>query len=209
MLQDIFQNRLLPAVTLTDADSALSVAEALLEGGINVMEITFRTSATIEAVSAIAREFPEMHIGAGTILLPGQVSSAREAGAEFGLSPGFSEKVVIKVQDHDFPFIPGVSTPSEIELALAYGYDLLKLFPASDLGGVNYLQSLNGPYHHTGVTFLTMGGVNLSNLESYLEQDIVAAAGGSWLCPRKLIQEKEFNRITEIVQKSVALADQI
>lgn len=207
MVQDRFQNKLLPAVTLTDADSALAVAEALLEGGLDVMEITFRTSATVEAVSAIAREFPEMHIGAGTILSPDQLSTAREAGAEFGLSPGFNKRVVEKAQEHDFPFIPGVATPSEIELALDYGYKLLKLFPVSDLGGINYIQSLNGPYNHTGVRFLTMGGVNPSNLESYLKHDIVTAAGGSWFTPSHLIEQKKFNDITKIVGESLELTN--
>lgn len=209
MFQDIFQSKLLPAVTLTNADSALAVAEALLEGGINVMEITFRTSATAKAVSAIAKEFPEMHIGAGTILSPDQLSTARGAGAEFGLSPGFNKRVVEKAQEHDFPFIPGVATPSEIELALEYSYKLLKLFPVSALGGINYIQSLNGPYNHTGVKFLTMGGMNPSNLKSYLKHNIVTAAGGSWLSPSGLIQQGEFKKITEIVQESVLLADQV
>lgn len=208
MFQDTFKSKLLPAVTLADADSALSVAEALLEGGVNVMEITFRTSATAEAIRAIARELPEMQIGAGTILSGDQLSGARESGAQFGLSPGFNKRVVEKAEEYEFPFIPGVSTPSEIELALSHGYKLLKLFPVSDLGGVNYIGSLEGPYKHTGVRFLVMGGVGSSNLRSYMESDMVTAAGGSWLTPSDLIREKKFDQITEIVRESVILADQ-
>lgn len=209
MFQEIIKNKLLPAVTLTDAHSALSVAEALLEGGINVMEVTFRTSATAEAVRAIARELPEMQIGAGTILSGDQLSAAREAGAQFGLSPGFNKRVVEKAQEFEFPFIPGVSTPSEIELALSYGHKLLKLFPVSDLGGIPYIRSLEGPYRHTGVRFLVMGGVDSSNLRSYLESEMVAAAGGSWLTPSDLIRENKFDQMSKIVRESVTLADQI
>lgn len=209
MIHDIFKSKLLPAVTLADADSALSVAKALLEGGINVMEITFRTSATAKAVRAIARELPEMQIGAGTILSGDQLTAAREAGAQFGLSPGLNKRVIEKAQAHDFPFIPGVSTPSEIELALEYGYKLLKLFPVSDLGGLKYIRSLEGPYKHTGVRFLVMGGVGPSNLKSYLESGMVAAGGGSWLTPSDFVEQKKFKRITEIVQESAALAEQV
>lgn len=204
----MFDKKILPAVTLTDADSALSVAEALLAGGLNVMEITFRTSATAAAVSAIAKEFPEMYIGAGTILSPDQLSAARDAGARFGLSPGLNKRVIKKAQKLDFPFIPGVLTPSEIEFALEYEYKLLKLFPVSDLGGVDYIQSLKGPYKHTGVAFLTMGGVNSLNLKSYLKQEMVIAAGGSWLSPPDLIEQKKFNDITKIVVESLELAKQ-
>ncbi|SHE47470.1 2-keto-3-deoxy-phosphogluconate aldolase [Fodinibius roseus] len=208
MFREIKKNKLLPAVTVTDVHSALLVAEALLEGGINVMEITFRTSATAEAIRAIARELPEMKVGAGTILSPDQLSAAQEAGAQFGLSPGLNKQVVEKAQEHEFPFIPGVSTPSDIELALTYGHKMLKLFPVSDLGGENYIGSLEGPYKHTGVRFLVMGGVNLSNLKSYLESDMVTAAGGSWLTPSDLIREKKFKQITAIVRESVILAEQ-
>lgn len=209
MTDNLFRKKLLPAVTLKNADSALSVAEALLEGGLNVMEITFRTSATAEAVSAIAKEFPEIHIGAGTILSPDQLSAARDAGAEFGLSPGFNPKIAKEAKENDFPFIPGVATPSEIELALDNGYKILKLFPVSNLGGMKYIRSLAGPYGHTGAKLLVMGGVNPSNLSSYLENDMVTAAGGSWLSPSDLIQQKTYQQITKIVQESVALADQI
>lgn len=209
MAQKILQNKLLPAVTLPDADSALKVTEALLKGGLNVMEVTFRTQATAPAISAIAQEFPEMQIGAGTILSSDQLFQARDAGAQFGLAPGFSKTVVEKAKKLDFPFIPGVMTPTDIETAMNVGYKTLKLFPASDTGGVEYINSLAGPYQHTGIRFLTMGGINETNLDSYLRHDMVISVGGSWLCPSDLIQQERFDKITAVVRKSVDLANNI
>lgn len=208
MIQNLFLKKLLPAVTLNDADSALSVAEALLEGGLNVMEVTFRTSATAPAISAIAKELPEMKIGAGTILSSGQVASAKDAGAQFGLAPGFNEEVVREAEQQEFPFIPGVMTPSEIEKALAMNCEILKLFPVSQVGGTEYIRSIESPYRHTGIKFLPMGGVDLSSLKSYLDCDSVIAAGGSWMTPGKLIANGEFTRITQIVQRSLKIAQE-
>lgn len=208
MVQNLFLKKLLPAVTLNDADSALSVAEALLEGGLNVMEVTFRTSATAPAIGAIAKEFPEMKIGAGTILSPEQVASAINAGAQFGLAPGFNKEVVRKAEQQEFPFIPGVMTPSEIEKALAMDCEILKLFPVSQVGGTEYIRSIEGPYRHTGIKFLPMGGVNPSNLKSYLECDSVIAAGGSWMTPTKAIENGKFDKVTELVRISLKIAEE-
>lgn len=194
---------LLPAVTLEDADSGLRVAEALLKGGLQIMEVTFRTQATASAITAIAKEFPEMHIGAGTILTTDQLMEAKETGAQFGLAPGFNQQITDKALELDFPFIPGVSTPSEIERALASGFKLLKLFPAGCLGGAHYIRKLEGPYLHTGFRLLPMGGINASNVNDYIAQTSVQAAGGSWLAPKELIANKQFKKITMIVRQSL------
>ncbi|MEX0681651.1 MAG: bifunctional 4-hydroxy-2-oxoglutarate aldolase/2-dehydro-3-deoxy-phosphogluconate aldolase [Balneolales bacterium] len=199
------EKKLLPAVTLEEADSALSVAEALLESGLDVMEITFRTDATAEAIQAIVREFPEITIGAGTILHPDQIAIAMDAGAQFGLAPGFNERVVDEARKRDFPFIPGVMTSSEIEKALEKNLTFLKLFPADKLGGPDYIRSLQGPYGHTGVTFMPMGGIGLSNLSMYLELPVVQALGGSWMTPLKLIKNGEYGKIKELVSQSLAI----
>lgn len=201
-----FQNKLLPAVTIPNANTGLSVAEALLEGGLNIMEVTFRTSATAEAVSVIAKEFPEMNVGAGTILSTDQVSAAKNAGAKFGLAPGLNENIIKEAGDQDFPFIPGVMTPSEIERALELDCKLLKLFPASDLGGVDFIHSLEGPYSHTGVKFLPMGGIDLSNIRQYLQCESVIAAGGSWMTPGAAIAKGKFQKITKLVRDSLKVA---
>ncbi len=130
-----FEKKLLPAITLEEVYSTLSVAEVLLKSGLDVMEITFRTAATARAIHAVAKEFPEMNIGAGTILDPDQITIAMDAGAQFGLAPGFNDRVVDEARKKDFSFIPGVLTSSEIEKALERKIILLKLFPVGNLGG--------------------------------------------------------------------------
>lgn len=208
MPDNFFKKKLLPAVTVANADTALSVAEALLEGGLNVMEITFRTGATADAVAAIVKEFPEMNVGAGTILSSDQVKIAKDAGAQFGLAPGLNENIVRTVRENEFPFIPGVMTPSEIEKALELDLTTLKLFPASDLGGVEYIQSLEGPYKHSGIKLIPMGGINPSNLKQYLQCDTVTAAGGSWMTPGEVIAQSEFDKITRYVRDSLKIVEE-
>lgn len=203
MLSSIFKNQLLPAVTLPDADRALHLAEAYLEADLDVMEVTFRTPAAAPAISAIAREYPEMNIGAGTILSAGNLKAAADAGAKFGLSPGFNQRVTAKALEMGFPFIPGVMTPSEIEIAYAQGFELLKLFPIKSVGGSDYIKALEGPYGHTDLQFIPMGGVNRQNMKAYLDHKSVLAVGGSWLSPSSLIRQKDFEGITEIVRESI------
>jgi 2-dehydro-3-deoxyphosphogluconate aldolase/(4S)-4-hydroxy-2-oxoglutarate aldolase len=190
---------------LADVDSALALTEALLEGGLTIMEITFRTSATAPAISAIAKKYPEMTIGAGTILSSEQVTVAKDAGAKFGLAPGFNNSVIYAARSQNLFFIPGVATPTEIDKALDQGFDLLKVFPAGHLGGRGYLKSLQGPYKSTGVHFIPMGGVGLLNIATYFQCLIVTALGGSWLVPQELIENRQFSEITSIVRKSMKI----
>ncbi|CAN5297072.1 bifunctional 4-hydroxy-2-oxoglutarate aldolase/2-dehydro-3-deoxy-phosphogluconate aldolase [soil metagenome] len=204
MFQSIFKSKLLPAVTLTEADTALRVAEAFLEAGLTVMEITFRTQSAASSISAIATTFPEMHVGAGTILTTENLKVAADSGAEFGLAPGYNKEVAGKALEQNFPFIPGVITPSEIECAFAAGFDVLKLFPIQSTGGVDYIKKIEGPYFHTGIKFIPMGGINQQNMGSYLDCKSVLAVGGSWLNPGSLIQLKKYQEITAIVRSSMA-----
>lgn len=202
-MEHLFKERLLPAVTLVDKEAALRVAESFLEAGLHVMEVTFRTEVTASAITAIARRFPEMHVGAGTILTPEQVKRAADAGAEFGLAPGYNSKVADRARTLDFPFIPGVLTPSEIERAYSSGFKVLKLFPIQTVGGADYIQKLNGPYGHTQLKYIPMGGVNAGNMTSFLQHDSVLAAGGSWLCPSTKIADKAYGKVTRIVRESL------
>lgn len=201
-MQEFFDKKLLPAVTLNDADAALRLAETYLEAGLDIMEFTFRTEATLSAIEAVAREFPAMNIGAGTILETGQITKAQNAGAQFGLSPGLNPAILKTAQDQDFPFIPGVVTPSEIEQALAMGCTLLKLFPAELSGGTKYIQSLEGPYLQTGVQFIPMGGINMQNMNSYLQCPSVLAVGGSWMAPKKKIIQGDFKGIYSVIRNT-------
>ncbi len=205
-MRNYFKQKVLPAVTLSSPDLACSLAEALLKGGITVLEVTFRTGAAAASIKKITEEFPELTVGAGTIISPGQITDAMEAGARFGLAPGLNKNIIQTAQKHDFPFIPGVMTPSEIEQALEQGCKLLKVFPVKQIGGVEFIRSMEGPYAHTGVQFIPMGGVHTGNLKDYLTCRSVLAAGGSWLTPGKLVQQKDFRKITEIARASVEIA---
>lgn len=206
VMKNLFGKGLLPAVTLDDVDIAKRLAETYLQAGLDILEITFRTDATLAAIEAIAKTFPELKVGAGTILRPRQIKLAQNAGAKFGLSPGFNERVVRAARDNSFPFVPGVMTPSEIEKGLAAGCKILKLYPADIAGGVKYIKSLEGPYLQTGVSFIPMGGVNLHNLSEYLNCDSVIAAGGSWLASKEEISGEDFGRIGETVRDSLEVA---
>lgn len=208
-MKKLFAKKLLPAVTLNDVDNVCRLAETYLENGLDVMEITFRTDVTTSAIKAISKELPDFKIGAGTILTIEQISEAVDAGAQFGLSPGLNESIVKVAQDQNLPFIPGVATPSEIEQALELGCQTLKFFPAEPMGGVETLKALAGPYKHTAVKFIPMGGIDETNMKDYLELDIVVAVGGSWLAPQKLIQNQDFKKISEAVKKSVKIIESL
>jgi len=199
------ENRLLAAVTVDSESAAIAVARALLEGGLSVMEITFRTPAAAMSIEAIRKEVPDMTVGAGTLLTETQVSAAFTAGAEFGLSPGWNPRITDHALELGLPFIPGVSTPSEIEHALDSGFRLLKLFPADHLGGPGYLKSMEGPYGYTGVRFIPMGGVGPANLSDYAGIGIVAALGGSWLVSSQECRTGDVSSIPGRVRESLGL----
>lgn len=209
LLHSLFKGKLLPAVTVHDPDSALHIAGAFLEAGLNIMEITFRTAAASASVAAISKRYPEMHLGAGTLLTADDIKTAADSGAEFGLSPGFNPDIAGKARELGFPFIPGVLSPSEIECAFAAGFDLLKLFPIRSIGGAAYIENLEGPYLHSGMKFIPMGGVNRQNMGSFLKYESVTAVGGSWLNPQSLIRQGNFKEITEITRQSLAEIDQM
>lgn len=206
MIDRITRTRVVPVVVLQNADDAVPLAEALLGAGLEVMEITFRTAAAAESISRIAAAFPEILIGAGTILSPDQALQARDAGAIFALAPGLNPEVVAAAQDAGLAFSPGVMTPSEIERALGLGCQLLKFFPAGAAGGVSMLKALAGPYAHTGVRFVPTGGVSAGNMRDYLDLPVVAAIGGSWMVDPQRIAAKDWHAITRLTREALALA---
>lgn len=193
------QQKILPAVTFDTAMSALPVAEAILKGGLCVMEIPLRTEAALKAITAIRKTFPEMYVGAGTILNTAQLQKAINAGAQFGLSPGLNQTVVNETKLSSFPFIPGVMTPSEIELACEQGFGIQKLFPAEQVGGIAFLKAMQGPYEQLNVQFIPMGGVSPANIGDYTKLKNVIAVGGSWIASRELINDKNYKVIKENV----------
>ncbi len=205
-LERIAARKIVPVVVLDDADHAEPLAEALLAGGLDVMEVTFRTKAAPEAIRRIARRFPEILLGAGTLLEPGQVGQARDAGAVFGLAPGLNEPVVAAAARLGMVFTPGVMTPSEIDRALGLGCKLLKFFPAENAGGARMLAAQAAPFAHTGVRFVPTGGITAGNLADYLHLPVVAAVGGSWMVDRKLVAAGDFAEVTRRTKEALATA---
>jgi 2-dehydro-3-deoxyphosphogluconate aldolase/(4S)-4-hydroxy-2-oxoglutarate aldolase len=202
----ILKKRVVPVVVLDDLATATPLVEALLRAGQDVMEITFRTAAAPLAVKEIRRVFPQVLIGAGTLLTPEQVEQAVAAGALFGVSPGLNEKVIEKALALKLPMIPGVMTPSEVEKAMALGCKMLKFFPAEQAGGAKMLQAFWGPYAHTGVRFVPLGGINTANMGQYLALPAVAAIGGSWMVDKKLIAAKEWGKIEALSREALQVA---
>jgi len=205
MTARIIQKRIVPVAVIDRPDDALRMAEALLAGGLDIIEVTLRTPEAETCVHRLRKAFPDMLVGAGTILDVNQVHRCLEAGAQFGVSPGLNETVVEKAQAAGLPFIPGIMTPTEVDRALRLGCQLLKFFPAEAAGGVKMLQSLAGPYVHTGVKFIPLGGVHAGNAGAYAALPVVAAVGGSWLVERKLVEKQDWAQITRLVKEALAL----
>ena len=179
--------RVIPVVTIDHVGQAIPLADALIEGGLPVLEITFRTDAAADVIQKLRRERSDLLIGAGTLLTVENVRKAKDSGAVFGVAPGFNRKVAEEALRLDFPFSPGVMTPTDIEAALDLGIKVLKFFPAEAMGGIKTLTQIAAPYVHTGVRFIPLGKINLNNFQAYLENDVVLAVGGSWIAKRDQI----------------------
>jgi len=202
-IEKVLQQKILPAISIEDAEHVLPVAEALLHAGLNVMEIQFRTQQAVAAIEIIRKKFPDMNIGAGTLLSVEQLHNAINAGAQFGLSSSLNSKVCNEANQMKFPFIPGVMTPSEIELANELGYTIQKLFPAEQLGGASFLKAMFGPYGQLNLQFMPMGGVNLSNINNYLQLKNVIAVGGTWLATKNMMIKKEYKAIEATIREAL------
>ncbi len=194
---------IVPVVVIENIKDAVPLAQSLIEGGIHIIEVTLRSSCALEAIELIAKNVPKMRVGAGTILNPTQLEQAQNRGAEFLISPGLTIKLLEHAKKKDMPLIPGVSSSSEVMQALEWGYNALKFFPAEYCGGVKLLNAFNGPFK--GVKFCPTGGISADNMCSYLNLENVLCVGGSWLTPKNLIQNKEWDKITEICKRALAL----
>jgi len=205
-MQKILERRIVPVVVIEQVAHAVPLAETLLRAGMDVMEVTFRTAAAEECVRTITCRFPDMLVGAGTLLMPEQVDRAVHAGARFGVAPGLNARVVNRARELNLPMMPGVMTPTEVEQAIELGCTLLKFFPAELAGGVRMLQALGAPYAQTGVKFVPLGGVNPKNMSNYLALPSVAAVGGSWMVERKLIAAQDWTQIEALTREALSLA---
>lgn len=195
-------------VVIDDAKDAVPLARALLEGGVNVMELTLRTPAALDALVAIRRDTAEMIVGIGTILTVDQLHAARRAGAAFGVSPGCNPRLLAAAREAGFPFAPGVATPSDIEAAIEHGCRLLKYFPAEQLGGLSYLCAIAAPYAHLGLRYMPLGGLTAANAASYLQENLVAAIGGSWIASRDSINVNDWGKISSNARGAKKLAEE-
>lgn len=201
MKEKIREMKIVPVVKLDDAKDALPLAKALVEGGLPCAEVTFRTEAAAESIKAMLAAYPDMLVGAGTVLTTDQVDAAIEAGAKFIVSPGLNPKTVRYCREKNIPILPGVATASEIEQALELGLDTVKFFPAEVNGGLPAIKALSAPYHM--MQFMPTGGVNPQNVKDYLAFDKVLACGGTWMVKDALINAGEFEKIKELTKEAV------
>ncbi|MEI7962806.1 MAG: bifunctional 4-hydroxy-2-oxoglutarate aldolase/2-dehydro-3-deoxy-phosphogluconate aldolase [Verrucomicrobiota bacterium] len=207
--EPVLAGKIISVITIDRAEDAEPLAQALIDGGLDALEITFRTEAAPEAIRRIKSAFPNAHLGAGTLLTCEQVKIALNAGATFGLAPGLNSEVIRFAHEHRLGFIPGVMTPSEVEIALSLGCHVQKFFPADIAGGVRMLKTLAAPYGHTGLKFIPLGGVTAATLADYLGAPNVAAVGGSWIADRSLIKAGDWAGITKLAREAVAIAKSV
>jgi 2-dehydro-3-deoxyphosphogluconate aldolase/(4S)-4-hydroxy-2-oxoglutarate aldolase len=200
---------IVPVIIIDSADAAIPLADALIEGGLPLVEITFRTAAAAQAIELITWHRPEVLVGAGTIVTTESLNAAKACGAKFCVAPGFNPNIVAQAQQMDMPFVPGVCTPSELEQAMAAGCSTLKFFPAEVSGGVDMIKSLAGPYGHLGIQFMPTGGITLATLETYLAQDIVAAVGGTWIAKKEDLIEGNWTQIRERCKQTVEIVAKV
>lgn len=199
----------IPVIVIDRVEQAVPLARALVEGGLPVLEVTFRTAAAAASISAIRREVPEAIVGAGTILSIEQLQAAREAGAVFGVAPGFDPTVVQAAREAGFPFCPGIATASELSQALTAGLRLVKFFPAEAAGGVKMIKNLLGAFRFTGVRFMPTGGVSAANLVDYLTVPEIAACGGTWIVPKDALATGDWARIRQLAAEAAAIRRQV
>ena len=205
MLEKLRKHGVVPVIAVDTPEDGLRLCEALLKGGLPVAEITFRTAAAAETIKAASTHFPELILGAGTVLTTDQVKKAVDAGAKFAVAPGCNPRIVEAAQQAGLFFAPGICTPSDIERALELGCKLMKFFPAEASGGVKMLKALIGPYGHTGVQFCPTGGVTTQNLADYLALPQVAFAGGTWIAAKDAIKAKDWAKIEQAARDAVAI----
>ena len=204
ILERLYQSAVVPVVVLDDAENAVPTAQALLAGGVDVMEITFRTAAAADSIAAVARECPDMLVGAGTVVTLEQCKQAVDCGARFIVSPGYSEEVVAWFVENGIAVLPGCVTPAEIMSAMAHGLRVVKFFPANIYGGLQGMKALSAPFG--GVRFVPTGGVNAANLSEYISAPFIHAVGGSWLCAKADIAARNFEKITLLCREARRIA---
>ena len=196
--EEISKEGIIAVLEIESEQNAVPLAKALLDGGIKVIELALRTKAAFPSISLIAKEVPQMYIGTGTIIEPGQAAMVKkESAVRFGVSPGINPVIVKEAAAAGLPFAPGIATPSELELAISLGCRTVKFFPAEGMGGLKFLKNINGPYNHLGIKYIPLGGVTIDNLPDYAGFSPVIAIGGSWIASKDLINAQNWKEITK------------
>ena len=206
-LEQVAACGIVPVVVLNKVEDAIPTAKALLAGGINVMEITFRTAAAAECIAKVAAEMPEMIVGAGTVVNLEQLHKAVEAGAKFIVSPGSDEEIIKKAHELDVPIVPGVVTPTEIMVGLKLGVKVFKFFPAEAYGGLKTIKNLCGPFPQ--IKFVPTGGISQANADEYLKNPKIRAIGGSWMVTAAMVEAGQFDEITAKSKAATDLVKQV
>lgn len=202
MINKLKQFKVIPVIQINSVEQAIPLAKVLVENGLPVAEVTFRTEAAAEAIKAMREAYPEMCIGAGTVLNAEQIEQAQQAGAEFVVAPGLNPNTVRRCQEVGMPIVPGVNSPSQVEQALELGLNFLKFFPAEASGGVAMVKSLLAPY--VDVSLMPTGGIGKGNVNDYLAIDRVVCCGGTWMVAPKLIENEQWEEIGQLVCEAVA-----
>jgi 2-dehydro-3-deoxyphosphogluconate aldolase/(4S)-4-hydroxy-2-oxoglutarate aldolase len=201
--EKIRKHRIIPVIAIENYEDAIPLAEALIQGGLPLIEITYRTDVAAQVIGKLKKQTPDILLGAGTILTLDELKSAIDNGAAFGVAPGLNPVIVEEALKNDFPFMPGIMTPSDLESGLNLGITNFKFFPAGAAGGVSYLSSLSAPYSHKGVQFVPTGGVNLSNLNDYLGLKTVIAVGGTWIAKSADIKSGDWAKIRSNCREAI------
>ena len=207
VLMKIGQMGIVPVVVLNDVKNAVPLAQSLINGGLPCAEVTFRTEAAQQSIAEISKNFPQMFVGAGTVLTTEQVDRAVDAGAKFIVSPGFNPKVVEYCIKKGYPVTPGIMTPTELEMALEFGLDVVKFFPAENAGGLKMIKAMAAPY--TKMKFMPTGGINPQNVREYLQCDKILACGGSWMVKGDLINSGNFAEIEKLTKAASQIVKEI
>ena len=193
----IKEHKIIPVIAIEKMDDVLPLADSLSEGGLPLIEITFRTKIAPAAIKLLGKEKPEMLLGAGTVLTLEELKIAIDNGAAFGVSPGFNPKIVEEALKNKFLFMPGIMTPTDLESALSLGINIFKFFPAEAAGGIPFLKSISTPYAHKDIQFIPTGGINIQNLKDYLSLKQVIAVGGTWLAKNTDIETGQWDMIVK------------
>ncbi|MBP5177631.1 MAG: bifunctional 4-hydroxy-2-oxoglutarate aldolase/2-dehydro-3-deoxy-phosphogluconate aldolase [Clostridia bacterium] len=197
--QSLKETGLVPVVVLEEVDQAENLAKALIDGGVNCAEVTFRVDGADKVIKKMVTAYPDMYVGAGTVLTVEQLEKAVAAGAKFCVAPGLNPKVVKRAKELGVPFAPGVATPTEIEAALDLGITTVKFFPAQQAGGIDYIKAVSAPYPM--MRFMPTGGINAQNIFDYLESPKVLACGGSWIVKSSLLKAHDWAEVTRLCKE--------